>query len=207
MSLPVNKANPSSSSIKFMSYRLFFSISLSARMVRKYLSAFSRSGIGFTMLRMFSVSISGANRNTPGVRSNWTLRGDGIAAYGFGIPGIISWMGPWFMRTFDLGKPQAKKDYQIAKEAAALIIVHGEDTKESLLEAGEMFERFVLTATSLGLQYAFLNQPVEVRDLRTGLRTILGLADLPQLLFRIGYAKPQKRAMPRRPLDAVLIEG
>ncbi|RJS78657.1 nitroreductase [Methanophagales archaeon] len=140
------------------------------------------------------------------VRSNWTLRGDGIAAYGFGIPGIISWMGPWFMRTFDLGKPQAKKDYQFAKEAAALIIVHGEDTKESLLEVGEMFERFVLTATSMDLQYAFLNQPVEVRDLRTRLQAILGLADLPQLLFRIGYAEPQKRAMPRRPLDAVLIE-
>ena len=141
------------------------------------------------------------------VRSNWTRRGDGIAAYGFGIPGIISWMGPWFMRTFDLGKPQAKKDYQFAKEAAALIIVHGEDTKESLLEVGEIFERFVLTANSMGLQYAFLNQPVEVRDLRTRLRAILGLADLPQLLFRIGYAEPQKRAMPRRPLDAVLIEG
>jgi len=141
------------------------------------------------------------------VRSNWTRRGDGIAAYGFGIPGIISWMGPWFMRTFDLGKPQAKKDYQFAKEAASLIIVHGKGTKESLLEAGEMFERFVLTATSMGLQYAFLNQPMEVRNLRTRLQAILGLADWPQLLFRIGYAEPQKRAMPRRPLDAVLIEG
>jgi len=30
----------------------------------------------------------------------------------------------------------------------------------------------------------------EVRDLRTRLQAILGLADLPQLLFRIGYAEP-----------------
>lgn len=141
------------------------------------------------------------------VRSNWTHQDDGMAAYGFGIPGIISWMGSWFMRTFDLSTSQAKKDYQLPKEAAALIIVHGDDTQESLLEAGEIFERFVLAATLMGLQYALLNQPVEVRDLRTSLRTILGISDWPQLLLRIGYAEPQKRAMPRRPLDAVLMEG
>ncbi|MCW3133978.1 MAG: hypothetical protein N2V78_06600 [Methanophagales archaeon] len=34
-----------------------------------------------------------------------------------------------------------------------------------------------------------------------------GACEFPPLLFRIGYAEPQKRAMPRRPLDAVLIEG
>lgn len=141
------------------------------------------------------------------VRPARTLRGDGIAGDGLGIPGILSPFGPWFLRTFNTGRIGAGVDARRARDASALAVVTSRDLPESLLEAGEIMERFLLTLTRTGLQYAYLNQPVEVPELREALRSHLGLADgWPQVLLRIGYAAPRKSAMPRRPLDDSLIE-
>ena len=61
----------------------------------------------------------------------------------------------------------------------------------------------LLTLTSLGVQYSFLNQPVQVPELRRELWDLVRTPKPPQLLVRIGYAKPVRRAMPRRPVTAV----
>jgi hypothetical protein len=86
-----------------------------------------------------------------------------------------------------------------------LAVVCGEDTLSSWLEAGEMLERFLLVATQQGLQYAFMNQPVELHDLRWELRELLSTSLWPQLVLRLGYARPTRRATPRRDLEAVLV--
>ena len=139
------------------------------------------------------------------IRSNFAHEGDGISADGIGIPDFISRSGPWLVKTLNAGRFRGRADAQLAAGAAALVLLHGEDTLESLLEAGELLERFLLTLTMMRLQYSFFNQPIEIRELRGKLREMLGLNDMPQLLFRIGYGKPVTRRMPRRPLESVLV--
>lgn len=139
------------------------------------------------------------------IRSNFAREGDGISADGLGEPDFISWSGPWLIKTLYTGRSRGKIDSKLAANAAALVLLHGEDTLESLLEAGELLEQFLLMLTTMRLHSSFFNQPVEVPELRSEMRSMLGLSDLPQLLFRIGYASPVVRPMPRRPLESVLI--
>ncbi|MEO5621100.1 MAG: Tat pathway signal protein, partial [Cypionkella sp.] len=71
--------------------------------------------------------------------------------------------------------------------------------------AGRACQRFALQATALGLKHAFLNQPVEVPELRAGLAALVGLPGRrPDIVMRFGRGA----AMPfsaRRPVEAVML--
>jgi hypothetical protein len=87
---------------------------------------------------------------------------DGMTGDAFGIPGPLSAFAPWLVRNFDLGDARGKQDRMLAEDAAGLIVVTGDDDPASLIRAGETLERLLLVFTSLGVQYAFLNQPVQI---------------------------------------------
>lgn len=85
------------------------------------------------------------------------------------------------------------------------ILSSAKDDRLYWVKTGILFEKIALTATSLNIQYAFLNQPIEVPELRQELKSLLKLEELLQLLFRLGYAK-QGRHIPRRPIQEVLVQ-
>lgn len=128
---------------------------------------------------------------------------DGMTGDAFGIPGPLSAFAPWLVRNFDLGDARGKHDRLLAEHAAGLIVVTSDEDRGALIRAGETLERLLLVLTSLGVQYAFLNQPVQVPELRRELWRIVRTPSPPQLLLRIGYAPRVKLAMPRRPVTAV----
>ncbi len=137
------------------------------------------------------------------VRANETSDADGIPADAFGIPGPLAAFAPWLVRTFDLGQERGRSDRQMTEEAAGLIVISSDEDRSSWIRAGEALERLLLALTALGVQYAFLNQPVQVPELRRELWNLIRTPKAPQLLLRIGYAPPVRRAMPRRPVTAV----
>ncbi len=72
---------------------------------------------------------------------------------------------------------------------------------------GRAFQRFALTATSLGLKHAHINQPVEVASLRPQVASLLGTPNLrPDLVVRFGHG-PTLPFSPRRPVTSVLQAG
>lgn len=137
------------------------------------------------------------------VRANESSDADGMTADAFGIPGPLSAFAPWLVRTLDLGEERGRADRQLTEEAAGLIVITSDEDRASLIRAGEALERLLLALTALGVQYAFLNQPVQVPELRRELWNLIRTPKAPQLLLRIGYAPPVRRAMPRRPVTAV----
>ena len=137
------------------------------------------------------------------VRPNESSAGDGMSADAFGFPGPISNLAPQMIRSLDVGSTRAKHDKELVEHAAGLVVVTGDDDVISLIRAGEALERFLLSLTLHGVQYAFLNQVCEVPELRRELGSILRTPKPPQLLRRIGYGQPMRRPMPRRPLEAV----
>jgi nitroreductase len=141
------------------------------------------------------------------VRSNYTRRGDGIPGYAFGIPGLLSLVGPLFMRTVDLGKRQAVKDkHLVATAPAVLLLTTPSDTPADWLAAGQAVGTLLLTAAAAGLAASFLNQPVETSALRGPLGDLLDPSGgRPQLLLRLGYPETPGRPTPRRPLADVLV--
>lgn len=139
------------------------------------------------------------------VRPNETSAGDGITGDAFGVPGPLSALAPWLIRTMDVGENRAKHDRELVEHAAGLIVVTSDDDRISLLRAGEWLERLLLTLTLQGVQYAFVNQPVEVPDLRKELWQLIRTPKPPQLMLRIGYTDATQRPMPRRPVQAVTV--
>lgn len=139
------------------------------------------------------------------MRPNETKLPDGICGDAFGIPGPLSALGPLLMRSVDVGSQAAKHDRALAENAAGMLVITADDDRVSLIRAGESLERLLLLLTTLGVQYSFLNQPIEVDSLRRDLWKMIRSTKAPQLLLRIGYTTPVLRPMPRRPVNAVLV--
>ena len=137
------------------------------------------------------------------VRPNESDAGDGMCGDAFGIPGPLAAFAPYLVANFDIGSARGRNDRERTENAAGLIAVTSDDDRVSLLRAGETLECLLLTLTSLGVQYAFLNQPVEVAPLRAELWRLLRSPKRPQLVLRIGYGAKSARAMPRRKLENV----
>ena len=139
------------------------------------------------------------------VRPNETSTGDGLSADSFGIHGPLSALAPQLIRSVDAGMVKGKQDRDFVEHASGLIVITGNDDTVSLLRAGEALERFLLTVTSLGVQYAFLNQVCQVPANRKELWDLIRTPRPPQLLVRIGYGKETRRPMPRRPAEKVTV--
>lgn len=137
------------------------------------------------------------------MRPNVGSSGDGICGDAFGIPGPIAVLSGWMMRSFDLGPAQSRHDRELVEKAAGLIAVTADDERISLVRAGEALELLLLLLTSVGIQYSFMNQAIEVPELRRELWSMLRSERPPQLMLRIGYARPV-RPMPRRNLEEVV---
>lgn len=130
---------------------------------------------------------------------------DGLYSTCSGNPEVPRWLG----RLFVAGtKPQQQADVDAAKfrtSPVAAVVASEADDKASWVRTGQVYERLALKMTSLNIKSAFLNQPIEVSELRGQFQSAIGLgSSLPQLLVRFGYAEAMPRSL-RRPVDAVLI--
>ncbi|MFO7960633.1 MAG: nitroreductase family protein [Nitriliruptoraceae bacterium] len=138
------------------------------------------------------------------LRPNTSSAPDGLRGHGFGFPDIMSHLGPLVMRTFDLGNSQAAKDEEIAAGAPALVAVCTDrDDPEAWLATGQALARLLLRVHASELWASYLNQPIEVEELRSELADLLGQCPHPQLLLRLGYG-PMPQPQPRRTVAEVL---
>lgn len=130
---------------------------------------------------------------------------DGLYSVCSGNPEVPGWLGRMFVTGT---KPQQQADLDAKKlrsSSAAVVIASQSEDKTAWVRTGQVYERLALQTTALGIKSAFLNQPIEVNDLRSQFQSAAGLgAALPQLLVRLGYAPALPRSL-RRPVQQVLI--
>ena len=130
---------------------------------------------------------------------------DGLYSRCSGNPEVPRWLGQIFVAGT---KPQQQADADAKKlrsSPVAAVIASEADTKTAWVRTGQVYERLALKMTALNIKSAFLNQPVEVSNVRSQFQSAMGLdAYLPQLLVRFGYANPMLRSV-RRPVEQVLI--
>lgn len=138
---------------------------------------------------------------------NRNLRRDGIPGYAMGIADTAAYAGPLIIRTFDLGNGQAARDRDLALGSPALVVLGTEkDDTTAWLSAGQALERMLLRARASNVWASYLNQAIEVPELRTRFARVVGHVGHPQLCLRLGYG-PEVRPTPRRSLDDVVIES
>jgi Nitroreductase family len=133
---------------------------------------------------------------------------DGMPAASQGLRALTDAATPivaMAIRTFDLGTGVATAHEELARGSPLLVALSTPmDNNEGWLAAGLGLQRLLLMATDEGYSTSYLNQPIEVADLRTILAKELLIDGYPQLLLRVGRGRPVSHS-PRRPLSDVLI--
>lgn len=126
-------------------------------------------------------------------------RGDGLT-----IPTLAVPAAQLVVRTFDMGGGVGAKDRELAK-ASPLLAVLGtnSDHMHARLQAGQALEHVLLVACQHGLQASYLNQPVQVANLRHKLQDLVE-GGFPQILLRLGHPVDEIPPAPRREVDDVI---
>lgn len=132
--------------------------------------------------------------------------GDGLAGRTSGQPSLPNWVAKAIIGLVLTPKGQAKADAAgIASAAGVAVFVTSRDDKAAWIDVGRAYERFALRATALGVRSAFINQPIEVRELRPELESWLGLeGEHALLMVRFGHGPTAPFSL-RRPLDDVIV--
>jgi hypothetical protein len=131
--------------------------------------------------------------------------GDGLFAATSGNPSLPDWLGPrmfdWLATTKTENEKYAR---QIASSSGFAVFVCVKDDPEHWILTGRACQRFALQATAMGLQHAFLNQPVEVAALRPQLADLIGLPGRrPDIVMRFGRG-PTLPFSARRKVEEVM---
>jgi hypothetical protein len=131
---------------------------------------------------------------------------DGLYSAASGNPQVPRWLG---QRVVGGLTPQQQADTDAKKlrsSPGAVVIASESEDKTAWVRTGQVYERMALTMTSLNIKSAFLNQPIEVAEVRRQFQSAIKLGNaLPQLLVRFGYADSMPRSL-RRPLEQVIRE-
>ena len=132
--------------------------------------------------------------------------GDGLYGPVMGSPSVPRWLGRLAMRFGFSARKQNARDRRHIMSSSAIAVIHSESNDEPhWVEAGRCYQRLGLEATALGLKTAFINQPVEVAELRPAFARHLELGDRrPDLVVRIGRGPDMPRSL-RRPVDEVIL--
>jgi len=139
------------------------------------------------------------------LRTDAEHHADGIPTHDLGVRDWMAFAGPALVRTFNRGNNQAARDTEIATHSPALAVLGtDQDDPGAWLQAGQALESVLLHAQSEGVCASYLNQPIEVADLRPQLASVVGLGGFPQVLLRLGYG-PEAPPTPRHSVHSRLI--
>jgi hypothetical protein len=137
-------------------------------------------------------------------RTNGTTRLDGMPGWATGLSDAAALLQPILVRLRSPARTEAERDRRrVLGTKALLVLSTPRDGQAEWLAAGEALQRILLRATSAGLFASYLNQPIEIPELRARLAEAVGERGAPQIMIRLGYGL-DVRPTPRRPVDEVL---
>ena len=130
---------------------------------------------------------------------------DGLSYAVFGAPNVPRWMAEPIMAMAINAKTQNKADREkIASASHLVLFTTRENSRCEWVNLGRTLQRFLLTATELGIAHAYLNQPNEQPEIAAEMAKTLDLdGEYPTVLLRVGYGEQQAYSK-RRPIGDVI---
>lgn len=114
---------------------------------------------------------------------------DGLSYAVFGVPNLPKFIVKPIMLKAVNEKYQNKSDKEKIRSSSHFILFTTQNnTIEEWINLGRNLENFLLKSTEMGIIYAYLNQPNEIRDLSIQMGKALNLYnEYPTILLRVGY--------------------
>jgi nitroreductase len=111
------------------------------------------------------------------------------------------------LRSPSLGELFGVLEHHLVQQAPAVIVLGTtRDDPASWLACGQALEAILLHATARGLAAAFLNQVLEIPELRARVAELVPEVGVPQMVLRLGVpAEPTERRAPRRNVADVIV--
>ena len=130
---------------------------------------------------------------------------DGLSYAVFGAPNVPRWMAEPIMSMAINAKTQNKADREkIASASHLVLFTTRENSRREWVDLGRTLQRFLLTATELGIAHAYLNQPNEQPEIAAEMAKTLDLdGEYPTVLLRIGYGEQQAYSKRRAVKDVI----
>jgi hypothetical protein len=131
--------------------------------------------------------------------------GDGLAGRSNQQPPVPTVVGRALAPVLLRAAAQARTDRERLRSSAGVAVFLADtETRTDWVEVGRASERFALRADLLDVRSAFVNQPVEVPELRGQLESRLGVEGHAQLIVRFGRGDRAPYSL-RRPVDEVIV--
>lgn len=130
--------------------------------------------------------------------------GDGMPSYAQRLSELRTADAALALRTFDTTEYRAAKDRDIALGSPTLVVLGTRDDIEAdWVRAGQALDHLLLRAAADDVAASFLNQPIEIPELRERVAQIAGHPN-PQVLLRLGQPLRDATATPRRSYYATI---
>ncbi|MBF2064845.1 MAG: nitroreductase [Calothrix sp. C42_A2020_038] len=141
------------------------------------------------------------------IRPSTSKSQDGLPIYTHGIDEHFEFATPLFafvLRTLDMGNSVAERSRKLLECSPVIVVLNTKfDTSANWLAVGQALQRVLLRAQTVKLFASFLNQPIQIPQLRSQLSKLLGDKGYPQIMLRLGFGQEAKPT-PRRTVDEVM---
>jgi hypothetical protein len=130
---------------------------------------------------------------------------DGMPGYYLGIPKLLSFLMPFILRHTSVAKIQTRKHAAMLNSVSAYgIISSSEDSPNRWFRVGKIFEHIAIEAEISNIKIGILTAPTEIQTYAQQIKKILNSDQVPQMLFRIGYANKKPQFSPRLSINKIL---
>jgi len=135
--------------------------------------------------------------------------GDWVGRGAFRTPRPLRPLARVAVTHIDRGRAIGRRDAALVHSSGAVaVVLASSDSPETQIRAGMALQRVWLLATSLGVAMQPMSAPLEIPQLRSELsQSINAVGARPVHLFRLGFARSEKRPTPRRALSEVIASG
>lgn len=147
------------------------------------------------------------------LRTNWTLKYDGMPGEGHGMSLLLSIIAPFVLRFIDVSDVEEKKAMRRVRGFPALCILHSRNDNAFLwVKTGEILEKFLLSIYASGMAASIMVAGIEAHEARIKMWEFLVRTHgnkekfRPQMFFGFGFPEKSAPHSPRRPLSEVLYE-
>ncbi len=141
------------------------------------------------------------------VISNTSSKKYGMPGFTIGFPGIVSYVAPFMLKTFNLSSVARKREDPLLREQTPQIgiISTKNDGLADWVNVGSVFERMSLILTRNDASVAVWAAPIQIGGHFQDISKVLGLYNRPQMFLRIGFPEKKMDHSPRLSQKDVIV--